>query len=269
MSISTEVARLQTGRNKIRAKLTALGLAQSTDKLDTLATAIEGITDNGAVSANVQEGETYTIPKGYHNGSGTVSGVAGGGNYTLQSKTVKPTKNQLNVTPDSGYYGLSDVTVEAIPENYQDVSSVTATEDDVLTGKIFVGPDGMAKAGTMANNGAASKKLTAADTTYTIPKGYHSGQGAVSIDPEAKSATPTKAIPDPTLGPAEAGRIVQASPWPTVAIGGIDEARLPEVIRAGAINFSVVRAVCRDPAPYDAIRRLQDLWHALRAEPRP
>ena len=33
-------------------------------------------------------------------------------------------------------------------------------------------------------------------------------------------ATPTKAIPDPTLGPAEAGRIVQASPWPTVAIGG-------------------------------------------------
>ena len=82
-------------------------------------------------------------------------------------------------------------------------------------------------------------------------------------------ATPTKAIPDPTLGPAEAGRIVQASPWPTVAIGGIDEARLPEVIRAGAINFSVIRAVCRDPAPYDAIRRLQDLWHALRAEPRP
>lgn len=48
MSISTELTRLQTGRNKIRAKLTALGLAQSTDKLDVLATAIEGITDNGA-----------------------------------------------------------------------------------------------------------------------------------------------------------------------------------------------------------------------------
>ncbi len=79
-------------------------------------------------------------------------------------------------------------------------------------------------------------------------------------------ATPTKDIPDPTLGPAEAGRIVQASPWPTVAIGGIDEARLPEVIRAGAINFSVVRAVCQSPAPYDAIRRLQDLWRTLRGD---
>ncbi len=77
-------------------------------------------------------------------------------------------------------------------------------------------------------------------------------------------ATPTKDIPDPTLGPAEAGRIVQASPWPTVAIGGIDEARLPEVIRAGAVNFSVVRAVCQSPAPYDAICRLQALWHTLR-----
>lgn len=76
-------------------------------------------------------------------------------------------------------------------------------------------------------------------------------------------ATPTKAIPDPTLGPAEAGRIVRASPWPTVAIGGIDAERLPEVLRAGAINFSVVRAVCQSPAPYDAIRRLQDLWEGL------
>lgn len=77
-------------------------------------------------------------------------------------------------------------------------------------------------------------------------------------------ATPTKEIPDPTLGPREAGRIAQASPWPTVAIGGIDETRLPEVIRAGAVNFSVVRAVCRSPHPYDAIRRLQDLWLTLR-----
>lgn len=103
--------------------------------------------------------------------------MAGGGNYTLQSKTVKPTKSQINVTPDSGYYGLSDVTVDPIPENYQDVSSVTVTEEDVLTGKIFVGSDGVSKAGTMANNGAVAKKLTAVAPSYTVPKGYHSGLG--------------------------------------------------------------------------------------------
>ena len=102
MSTQLELTRIQTARNKIRTWLVAVGLATSTDKIDVLATAVDGITNQGAVDANVQEGETYTIPKGYHNGSGTVKGVAGGGNYNLQSKTVTPTKSQQNVAHDQG-----------------------------------------------------------------------------------------------------------------------------------------------------------------------
>ena len=79
MSTQTEITRIQTARNKIRSWLVSLGLATSTAKLDALATAVEGIENRGAVSATVKEGDTYTIPKGYHNGSGTVSGVGGGG----------------------------------------------------------------------------------------------------------------------------------------------------------------------------------------------
>ena len=94
MSIATELAKLQTARNKIRTKLVALGLVTAAAKLDDCATAVDGISNQGAVSATVQEGDTYTIPAGYHNGSGTVSGVAGGGNSKLQSKTVAPTKAQ-------------------------------------------------------------------------------------------------------------------------------------------------------------------------------
>ena len=192
MSIATELSRIQTDRNTIRTKLVALGLVSSTANLDDCATAVGGIENRGAVSASVQEGDTYTIPAGYHNGSGTVSGVSGGGNYSLQSKTVTPTKAQQPITPDSGYYGLSDVTVAAIPDAYQDVSSVTAAAGDVLTGKIVVTADGKVTTGTMPNNGAVSKVLDTGTTTYTIAKGYHSGTGSVKITTEAKTVTPTK-----------------------------------------------------------------------------
>ena len=202
MSVATEISRIQTARNTIRSKAVELGIGTSTDDLTKLATEIDGIENRGAVSATVQEGDTYTIPKGYHNGSGTVSGVSGGGNYNLQSKTVTPTKSQQNVTPDPGYYGLSDVTVAAIPGNYQDVSAVTATAADVLTGKVFVDKAGKTTTGTMPNNGAATETLTPEKLSYTIPKGYLSGTGKVQITPETKSVTPNKSVQtvEPTDG---------------------------------------------------------------------
>ena len=204
MSTQTEITRLQNARNKLRAWLVGLGLATSTDKLDALATKAAAIKNNGAVSAQVKEGESYTIPAGYHNGSGTVKGTAGGGNYTLQTKSVTPTKEQQSVAPDQGYYGLSAVTVAAIPENYQDVSDTTAEEADVLTGKVFVKADGSTAAGTMADNGAVNKTLdaTTGNQSYAIPAGKHSGTGKVQIVLETKSATPGAAAQDitPTSG---------------------------------------------------------------------
>lgn len=202
MSIATELSRIQADRNKIRAKLVELGLVTSVDNLTVCADSMEFLENQGAVSANVKEGETYTIPKGYHNGAGTVTGVAGGGNYGLQSKVITPTKKQQAVTPDSGYYGLSDVTVVAIPDAYQDVTSVTAAAADVLTGKVFVTAAGTVTAGTMTNVGTVSKTLDPTVLSYTIPKGYHSGSGKVQIVGETKSVTPTKSLQDvtPTSG---------------------------------------------------------------------
>lgn len=189
MSIATEISRIQSARNKIRNWLVNAGLASSTATVDDCASAIEGITNQGAVSATVQEGTTYTIPKGYHNGSGTVSGIAGGGNYTLQSKSITPTKAQQNVVPDSGYYGLSDVTVAAIPEAYQDVSPVTAAAADVLANKIIVDKTGKSIAGTMTNNGAVSATIDGLNTlVYAIPKGYHNGSGTVTLTSDIEEA---------------------------------------------------------------------------------
>lgn len=214
MSIATDISRIQTDRNTIRTKLVELGMASNTANLDTLAAAIEDIVNQGAVNVEVKEGESYTIPKGYHSGAGTVKGVGGGGNYTLQAKTVTPTKKQQAVSPDSGYYGLSAVTVGAIPDNYQDVSSVTAAAGDVLTGKIFVTAEGTVTTGEMVNNGTVDVTLTGTTVTYTIPKGYHSGTGKVKIVLETKSVTPTKSAQTvtPTTGKVLSSVTVAAIP---------------------------------------------------------
>jgi hypothetical protein len=223
MSIATYISNIESSRNTIRNKLVELGMAASSDKLDKLATAIEGIINQGAVSVTVQEGQSYTIPAGYHNGSGTVSGVSGGGNYTLQAKTVTPTKKQQNVAPDSGYYGLSGVTVAAIPEAYQDTSSVTATAGDVLTGKVFVTAAGVVTAGEMVNNGAVDKTLDVTTITYTIPKGYHNGSGKVQITLETKSVTPTKSAQNitPTSGKVLSKVTVAAIPDKYQDVSGV------------------------------------------------
>ena len=72
-------------------------------------------------------------------------------------------------------------------------------------------------------------------------------------------ATPTKDIPDPTLGVETAVRMAMSVPFPAVCIGGIDFDRLPELLRAGAQNYSVVRAVCASDDPYAAILRLREI----------
>lgn len=225
MSTQTEITRLQEARNKIRTWEVGLGIATSTDKLDDLATKAAAIKNQGAVDANVKEGETYTIPAGYHNGSGTVKGVAGGGSYNLQTKKITPTKEQQSVVPDAGNYGLSSVTVEAIPENYQDISAVTVEEEDVRANKVFIKADGSTAAGTLADNGAIAKTLdtTANNQTYTVPAGIHNGKGTVAITLEEKAVTPTKKAQDitPTVGKVLGKVTVAAIPATFQDVAGV------------------------------------------------
>ena len=99
-----------------------------------------------------------------------------------------------------------------------------------------------------------------------VGKSTHSLAQAVAAQDESPDyigvgpvwATPTKKIPDPTLGVENAAAMMRASRCPAVAIGGIvDEARVAEIAAAGFRNFAVVRAVCGSDDPYSAILRLQ------------
>ena len=76
-------------------------------------------------------------------------------------------------------------------------------------------------------------------------------------------ATPSKAVPDPVLGLDRMASILRSSPVAGVAIGGIDGGNLAEVLRRGARNFCVVRAVNRRPDPETAIRELQSVWRQV------
>lgn len=95
--------------------------------------------NNGAVSGSIStKAGTYTVPQGYHDGSGsvqiasteqakiiagniksgvTILGVQGtyaGDSVTAQAKTATPSTSQQVILPDSNYDYLSQVTVEAI-----------------------------------------------------------------------------------------------------------------------------------------------------------
>ncbi len=54
--------------------------------------------------------------------------------------------------------------------------------------------------------------------------------------------------------------IVDASPWPCVAIGGVNADRAPSVRAAGAAGIAVVSAICGQPDVSAAVHDLQRAW---------
>ena len=214
MSIQTEITRLQGLRNTLRTKLVSFGLVQSSADLEDCVTALDAVENRGAAEGTIStvDGD-YAIQAGYHNGSGKVSiaaaeklkliagnikngvtilgilGTYSGEASKLQAKTVTPTKAKQDITADDGYDALSAVTVNAIPDAYQDVTVVTAAAGDVLANKIFVDSTGAQVPGTMANNGAVSASIDGLTITeYTVPAGYHSGAGKVSLTNDIETA---------------------------------------------------------------------------------
>ena len=69
-------------------------------------------------------------------------------------------------------------------------------------------------------------------------------------------ATPTKPGHAAPIGLAGLARLASLSPVPAVAIGGLGPAHVEAVLAAGAAGLAVVSAVCGQPCPEAAARRL-------------
>lgn len=242
--ITTLIQGINASKTQLRDKAAELGLigTSETPKLAVLADKYDTIEDQGSPTASIKEGETYTIQPGYYHG-GTITGIAGGGDYDLEEKIVTPAKNEQILTPSAGYYGLSKVTVAAIPAQYQDVSNVTAAAGDVLTGKTIVSANGTSIVGTMPNNGAVAATLDSNTASYTVPAGYHTGAGTVSVSLEEKNVTPTKSVQNitPTNGKLLSKITVSAIPSNYVNIEdiNIDNKADAATILAGKEAYSI------------------------------
>ena len=143
--------------------------------------------NKGAWTGATTGSGNVTIPAGYHNGSGYVSG-AGAYNAGISAADARVNTNSANYK--GGYnagVSAADGRVNADSANYRGgynagVSATkkgTAGAGDVLSGKTFTNGSSVGASGTMPNKGAWTGATTGSGNV-TIPAGYHNGQGHVS-----------------------------------------------------------------------------------------
>lgn len=148
---------IPAGYHNGQGKVTANSLASQTDATSGAGDILSGKTawvkgskltgtmaNKGAVTGSVNCGGSYTIPAGYHNGSGKVTG------NSLASQT-----------------GVQS-------------GKTAAGAGHILTGyEAWV--NGGRVTGTMANQGAKNASLNCGGS-YTIPAGYHNGSGKITAN---------------------------------------------------------------------------------------
>ena len=185
---STQSSGYVTGGTKTKTEQLSTQAAKTVTPTKSSQTAVtSGKYTTGAVTVAAIP-DAYIIPEGTlsitNNGTGidvtgyasvNVSVDSGGGSVSLQSKTATPSESEQNITADSGYDGLSSVTVEAVSSTY-------------------VG-SGISR--------RSSSNLTASGATVTAPAGYYAESASKSV------ATATQATP--SISVSSSGLITASS----------------------------------------------------------
>ena len=106
------------------------------------------------------------------------------------AKEITPTETtQIAVAKNK--YTTGNVTIKAIPKDYIGSNIPRKSSSDLtISGPTVNVPYGYYEdnaSTTVLNVGTVNKEITTRDEVYTIPEGYHSGSGTVSISQEERN----------------------------------------------------------------------------------
>lgn len=155
MSVQSEITRIETAKAAIGTAIAGKGVAvPSGTKLDGMAALIEGIEQ--------------------------------GSDPVLQEKTVTPATSAQSVTPDSGYDGLSKVTVNAMPTATQATPSISVSSAGLITASATQSAGYVAagtKSATKQLTVQAAQTITPGTSNKTIASGrYLTGMQTIKGD---------------------------------------------------------------------------------------
>ena len=143
----------------------------------------KSVTANGTYSASSDNADGYS--------SVTVNVPSGGG--SMQTKTVTPTTSQQTVQPDSGYDGLSSVTVNAIPSEYivpsgSETKTANGTYDVTALAELVVNVASPVKTATGTFTGNGTRTIDISSVTFepdlvyfTSDPGTTASSGTVAV----------------------------------------------------------------------------------------
>ncbi|MBR4025954.1 MAG: hypothetical protein IKJ01_00155 [Lachnospiraceae bacterium] len=163
------------------------------------------------------------------------------GKHTIIDAIVDNGGDDMKISTATTFEMLADKISTVASRNYNagvtDTKVGTATAEDVLAGKTFTNANGVGLVGTMTNNEAKTVSLNCSEN-YTIPKGYHDGNGIVKAN----------TLSSQTIGTATSADILEGK---TAWVGGTKHTGTKKDCPNGtkwgssySISGGIVNAIC-------------------------
>lgn len=111
------------------------------------------------------------------------------------------------------------------------------------------------------------QKLIGVSTHHVEEARQAAAEGADFVVFGPVFATPSKMAYGPPQGLRQLAEVVRQVSIPVLAIGGIDQTNLPQVVQAGAYGVAMIRAVLAAADPYAAVQQLHTALAACGMSP--